>query len=121
MKYEVSPPDWTRPLCRFEAADMPLTAPSTPAFDQVAEIFGVLEGDHAVSRLSNLDSSHGYVIRCDRLVRCDAAATAALVRWADGINRSGHQAVFKNVHRLMQTYFAAQGLTEHAKVTVRKD
>jgi hypothetical protein len=121
MKYEVSPPDWAAPLCHFEASDMQLAAPSTPASDQTPELFGVLEGEIAISHLSDCVPSHGFVIRCDRLVRCDAAATAALVRWADGANRSGHRVVFKNVHRLIESYFSAQGLTEHAKVTVRRD
>jgi ABC-type transporter Mla MlaB component len=122
MKFEVSPPDWHLPLCRFESPDLPLVTPSEPVTELlVPELYGVLEGDHAMSSIKALTVANGLVIRCDRLVRCDAVATVALVRWAEAAKQQGHRAEFKNVHRLIESYFAAQGLTQHAKVTIRRD
>lgn len=121
IKFEVSPPDWMLPQCRFEASDMLLATPIEPVTELAPELYGVLESDHAVNSIKALVSSNGMVIRCDRLVRCDAVAAVALVRWAEAAKQQGHRVEFKNVHRLIESYFAAQGLTQHAKVTIRRD
>jgi hypothetical protein len=121
MKFEVSPPDWHLPLCRFESPDLPLDTSSAPLVESAPELYGVLEGNHAMSSINALAVATGLVIRCDRLVRCDAVATVALVRWAEAAKQLGRRVEFKNVHRLIESYFAAQGLTQHAKVTIRRD
>lgn len=122
VRFEVSPPDWVQPLCRFESSSDVLTTPQAVQSDEVLELFGILEGetDQIKSLIAQTPQST-VSIRCSRLVRCDERATEALKTWAEAIKRLGHTVEFKNVHRLIAPYFAAQGLNRHATVTTRKD
>lgn len=123
VKFEVSPPDWMVPQCRFEEADARLSSSITagPAAMPI-ELYGVLEGTHAAQLMKTLTPTEGLVIRCDRLVRCDASTASTLVKWAQiALERFGHQVEFHGVHRLIESYLTAQGITPYAKITIRKD
>ncbi|MEY4295481.1 MAG: hypothetical protein RLY82_1169 [Pseudomonadota bacterium] len=123
MKFEVSPPDWVLPKCRLEEADTQLA--SSTISGQVAmpiELYGVLEGEHAELLMKTMTPSEALVIRCDRLVRCDASTSAKLVKWAQiALERFGYHVEFYGVHRLIEAYLMMQGIAPYAKVTLRKD
>jgi hypothetical protein len=123
VKFEVSPPDWALPKCRFEEADTKLS-PSAP-MGQTAmpiELYGILEGDHAAQLMKLMTPSEGLVIRCDRMVRCDVTTSTKLVKWAQiALERFGHQVEFHGVHRLIEAHLITQGIAPYAKVTLRKD
>jgi anti-anti-sigma regulatory factor len=122
VRFEVSPPDWVLPLCRFESSAELLPTPDVSPSDAMPELFGVLEGEtEQIKSLIALTPKNAMVIRCSRLVRCDEQATAALKTWAEAINLAGTTVEFKNVHRLIAPYFAAQGLGQFAIITTRKD
>jgi hypothetical protein len=123
VKFEVSPPDWRPPQCRLEEADAKLS-PSAAAGSAAipAELYGVLEGNHAAQLMKTLTPAEGLVIRCDRLVRCDASTATKLVKWAQiALERFGHHVEFHGVHRLIESYLIAQGIAPYAKITLRKD
>lgn len=121
VKFEVSPPDWVQPRCRFETFDIaPKAAVSEPQA-LAPELYGVLSGDHAAQVLQAITPFDGLVIRCDRLVRSNALATAEVVRFAEKAKALGYTIEFKDVHRLIEAHFFAEGLTQHAKVTIRKN
>ncbi len=123
VKFEVSPPDWMVPQCRFEEADTKLSpsAAAGPAALPI-ELYGVLEGNHAAQLMKMLSPSEGLVIRCDRLVRCDASTASTLVKWAQiALERFGHHIEFHGVHRLIESYLIAQGIAPYARITLRKD
>jgi anti-anti-sigma regulatory factor len=122
VRFEVSPPDWVQPLCRFESSEELLAAPAVSSGDELLELYGELNGesDQITSLLAQATQS-GMVIRCSRLVRCDERATAALKSWAEANKKAGYTVEFKNVHRLIAPYFSAQGLGQFATITTRKD
>ncbi|MDI9335145.1 MAG: hypothetical protein QM533_12300 [Cytophagales bacterium] len=127
-QYEISPPDWTAPLCRFAMEDgappsaTAATATATPKqAPSMPELFGVHQGEQIERVLNKFVLTKGLVIRCDRLLRCDPEATAALVKWVEASKPLAPQIEFKDVHRLIALYFLDQGLDQQAKVTIRKD
>jgi hypothetical protein len=123
VKFEVSPPDWVLPKCRFEETQLQLAPRAVIADAQIpTELYGVLEGAHAAQLLTALTPVDGLVIRCDRLVRCDAESGSKLVKWAQiAVERFGCRVEFYGVHRLIESYLIAQGMSTYAKITLRKD
>ncbi len=123
VQFEISPPDWIRPECRFELAsgqDVP-DAPALELASLPPELYGTLDAGRAVKLLAALVPTDGMVIRCDRLVRCDPVATMAIARFAQAAKAQGMQLELQGVHRLLAAFFAMQNLYAHAKVTIRRD
>lgn len=121
IKFEISPPDWVQPQCRFEAFDSAPKEVASVIPVQATELYGALSTHQATHALQSIAPFDGLVIRCDRLVRANPAGTAIVVQYAEKAKALGYQIEFKNVHRLIEAYFSAQGLNQHAKVTVRKN
>jgi hypothetical protein len=123
VQFEISPPDWVRPECRFELAggqDAPdATAPELNNLPP--ELYGTLDAGRAVKLLAALVPTDGMVIRCDRLVRCDPIATLAIGRFAQAAKAQGLQLELQSVHRVLAAYFAMQNLYDYAKITLRRD
>lgn len=123
VQFEISPPDWIRPACRFEVAQN--VAPSVvlaPELTSLApELYGILDDASAAKQLALLKVVDGMVIRCDRLVRCDLLATLAISRFLQAAKVKGQAIELQGVHRLQAAYFALQNLSEVAKVTIRRD
>jgi hypothetical protein len=126
--FEVSPPDWQPPLCEMAQqewlfSDEPLVTPSQHSQllpkHQPLQLVG--------SVLGSIPTSFGSVsaallsVACEHLVRCDFAATQALLKWAKALHEKGAQIEFCNVHRLIAAYFLAHGIFAYAKVITRKD
>ncbi len=123
VQFEISPPDWTRPECRFDLtsdAGEPQTNAAEPT-NMLPELYGTLDAGRAVKLLAALVPTDGMVIRCDRLVRCDPVATMAIARFAQAAKVQGMQLELQGVHRVLAAYFAMQNLYDHAKVTIRRD
>jgi ABC-type transporter Mla MlaB component len=123
MQFEISPPDWTRPECRFEIASaMAQPIELAPELTSMApELYGVLDAARAVKQLASLTASDGLVIRCDRLVRCDPVAVMAISRFAQAAKEQGQNIELQGVHRVLAAFFAMQNLYDSAKVTIRRD
>jgi ABC-type transporter Mla MlaB component len=123
VQFEISPPDWIKPECRFEAATV-ANAPSTKAKPPISlppELYGTLDAARAVKALADWVPSEGMVIRCDRLVRCDPVAAMAIARFAEAAKAQGIQLELQGVHRVLAAYFAMKNLYDYAKVTIRRD
>jgi hypothetical protein len=121
VQFEISPPDWIRPECRFETASgTSLPAKAEPAI-VLPELYGALDAARAVKLLAELVPTEGMVIRCDRLVRCDPVATMAIARWAGAAQAQGMQLELQGVHRVLAAYLVNQGLGDIVKITIRRD
>ncbi len=123
VQFEISPPDWIRPECRFEVvstAGLPVVL-ATKLSVLPPELYGTLDAAHAVKLLAAFVPTNGMVIRCDRLVRCDPVATMAIARFAQAAKAQDIQIELQGVHRVLAAYFALQNLYDNAKVTIRRD
>ena len=123
VQFEISPPDWIKPECRFEAASGASLPAVTvePLASLPPELYGTLDAARAVKLLAEWVPVDGMVIRCDRLVRCDPVATMAIARFAETAKAQGAQLELQGAHRVLAAYFAMQNLYDHAKVTIRRD
>ncbi len=123
VQFEISPPDWVRPECRFDlTSDKEEPGANAPVPTNLSpELYGTLDAGRAVKLLAAWLPTDGMVIRCDRLVRCDPVATMAIARFAQAAKAQGMQLELQGVHRVMAAYFAMQNLYDHAKVTIRRD
>ena len=147
VTYEVSPPSWERARCNVHVSEsarsrlpsrMPSRLPeaassfidSTLADDpagagEVAhvELTGQLVGDigTVLRQLSDTFGSARIVqVSCARLIRVDFIAAGDLLNWVIASQHDGRAIQFVDAHRLVALFFGAMGITEHARVQLRR-
>ena len=117
--------------------------------DSLASNFGVLDSDSAMGSLSSqmgslmsvdlsgqiegdaasvlealqlkLTGADTMIISCAKLIRVDFSAAGTLLNWVSARQDEGRSVHFCDVNRLVAAFFNVIGITEHAKVTNRKD
>ena len=143
VTYEVSPPSWEAARCNVHVREhnassrIPSTMPAelTTSFlesrigdDSDAdaasvELSGQLVGDISAT-LNNLAAQFGEAplisVSCARLIRVDFIAAGDLLNWVLTTTSKGRAVQFVDAHRLVALFFGAMGISEHAKVQVRK-
>ncbi len=88
------------------------------------ELSGQIEGDAAAmldvlqARLVGADN---IVISCAKLIRVDFSAAGTLLNWVSARQDENRFVHFCDVNRLVAAFFNVIGITEHAKVTSRRD
>ena len=88
------------------------------------ELSGQIEGDAAAMLevlQAKLLGADNMVISCARLIRVDFSAAGTLLNWVSARQDEGRTVHFCDVNRLVAAFFNVIGITEHAKVTSRKD
>ena len=143
VTYEVSPPSWEPARCNVHVSEansssrIPSALPSEMSTSflesrltdegggEVAnvELSGQLVGDigAVLTRLSTQLGEAGIVsVSCARLIRVDFIAAGDLLNWVIGLGNQSRSVQFVDAHRLVALFFGALGITEHAKVQVRK-
>ena len=61
------------------------------------------------------------VVSCSKLIRVDFSAAGTLLNWVTTLQGEGRIVQFNDMHRLVAAFFSVIGISEHAKVTPRKD
>lgn len=88
------------------------------------DLSGYIMGD-AIEMLdalnAKLEGSNHIVVLCARLIRLDFLAAGALLNWVSARQAEGRKIHFKDLHRLVATFFNVIGINDHAKVTPRSD
>ncbi len=88
------------------------------------ELSGQIHGD-PVGVLERLEARMAgadvMVISCAKLVRVDFSAAGTLLNWVSARQSEGRIVQFTDVHRLVAAFFHVIGISEHSKVTTRKD
>ncbi len=88
------------------------------------ELSGYIEGD-AVAMLEKLETklmgADIMIISCAKLIRVDFSAAGTLLNWVSARQAENRAVHFSEVHRLVAAFFNVIGITEHAKVTTRRD
>ena len=106
-------------------ADASLLAMGEPASQGVlkSELQGVLLGD-AEAALRDVAVAEGVVsieFNCSQLERVDFGAAGTLLNWATAQQLQGRRVVFRHVNRLVAAFFGVVGISEVARVRLRKD
>ncbi|MET4579590.1 STAS domain-containing protein [Ottowia thiooxydans] len=109
----------------FGADVSPLLGAGEPANQGAikSELQGVLLGD-AEAALRDLTLADGVVsieFNCSQLERVDFGAAGTLLNWATAQQLQGRQVVFRHVNRLVAAFFGVVGISEVARVRLRKD
>jgi anti-anti-sigma regulatory factor len=142
VTYEVSPPSWEPARCSVLLTEpgQPTVAPQLSVLSEVSTSFqdsgigdavqvahvdlsGQLVGDltDTLNRINaSLGSSPVIVVNCANLIRVDFIAAGDLLNWVLSRHHEGRQIQFVDTHRLVALFFGAMGITEHAKVRVRR-
>ncbi len=144
VTYEVSPPAWQDPRCGVFSEPSPLgtvsevsvlgdvpasvTQPLLGAMDldpepaPTVELSGEILGE-AADALAKLEmarqGANRMVISCANLIRVDFSAAGSLLNWVATREAEGCHLQFREVHRLVATFFHVIGIHEHARVVVR--
>ena len=88
------------------------------------ELSGYIEGD-AIAMLEKLETklmgADIMMISCAKLIRVDFSAAGTLLNWVSARQAENRAVHFSEVHRLVAAFFNVIGITEHAKVTTRRD
>ena len=88
------------------------------------ELSGQIEGD-AIAMLEQLETklmgADIMMISCARLIRVDFSAAGTLLNWVSARQTENRAVHFTEVNRLVAAFFNVIGITEHAKVTTRRD
>ena len=88
------------------------------------ELSGQIEGD-AVAMLEQLEvklmGADIMQISCAKLIRVDFSAAGTLLNWVSARQAENRVVQFLEVNRLVAAFFNVIGITEHAKVTARRD
>ncbi|HOZ63794.1 MAG TPA: STAS domain-containing protein [Burkholderiaceae bacterium] len=88
----------------------------------LVELVGELRGD-AAPALETLESrrqgSQRLVVSCSKLIRVDFAAAGTILNWVAEREGEGCQIQFRDMHRLVATFFNVIGIHEHASVIRR--
>ncbi len=143
LTYEVSPPSWTPARCMLRLSDdAGLTIAPVSGVAEVAtgfmesqtpdegllevaqvELNGQLIGD-LTPLLQGMDQQIGHArvihVSCARLIRMDFIAAGDLLNWATARRAEGRSISFEDTHRLVALFCGAMGISEQARVTVRK-
>ena len=88
------------------------------------ELSGQIQGDAAAmldlleAKLKGADT---MVISCAKLIRVDFSAAGTLLNWVCARQEENRSVHFCDVNRLVAAFFNVIGITEHAKVTSRRD
>jgi ABC-type transporter Mla MlaB component len=88
------------------------------------ELAGQIQGDAtaALDRLEHkLLGADLMSISCAKLIRVDFSAAGTLLNWVSARQSEGRLVQFTDVHRLVAAFFHVIGISEHARVMVRKD
>ena len=148
VTYEVSPPSWESPRCRYRAqhadgssgAEEGLQEPpaltdappsgfgesllSRDAGIATAALAGSVRGDAAAALVRSGAGAAGaelLVVCCANLVRIDFSAAGALLNWATARQAEGLAVHFTDLHRLVASFFSVIGISAQARVSVRRD
>ena len=88
------------------------------------ELSGQIEGD-AIAMLEKLEAklmgADIMMISCAKLIRVDFSAAGTLLNWVSARQAENRAVQFCDVNRLVAAFFNVIGITEHAKVTTRRD
>ena len=88
------------------------------------ELSGQIQGD-ATQALDRLDAkllgADLMVISCAKLIRVDFSAAGTLLNWVSARQAEGRMVQFNDVHRLVAAFFNVIGISEHARVVLRRD
>ena len=88
------------------------------------ELSGHIEGD-AIAMLEQLEAkllgADIMMISCAKLIRVDFSAAGSLLNWVSAREAENRAVQFSEVNRLVAAFFNVIGITEHAKVTTRRD
>ena len=88
------------------------------------ELSGQIEGD-AVAMLEQLDTKLSgadvMLISCTQLIRVDFSAAGTLLNWVSARQAENRTVQFSDVNRLVAAFFNVIGITEHARVLIRRD
>ncbi len=88
-------------------------------FELVA-LSGEMLGD-AAAALATLDEGRigcdKLVVDCRQLMRVDFAAAGSLLNWTSACTAEGCKVEFKNLNRLVATFFSVVGIDEFARIT----
>ena len=98
----------------------------TSEFNQLGlvELSGEIRGDPQATldmlerRLMGADV---LIISCRNLIQVDFSAAGTLLNWVSKHNAERRLVQFVDAHRLVSAFFHVIGITEYAKVVVRKD
>lgn len=85
----------------------------------VAQLSGEVLGDATAVMQALERSSKGFdklVVDCRQLVRVDFPAAGGLLNWTSARVAEGCKVEFKNVNRLVATFFSVVGITEFARI-----
>ena len=151
VTYEVSPPGWEKPGCRYDAVSdddsdgassvlgesmlelVPSSYPGDPASESggsdfnhlgLVELSGEIRGDPqaTLDQLeTRLKGADVMIISCRNLIRVDFSAAGTLLNWVSAHHAEGRVVQFVDVHRLVSAFFHVIGITEYAKVVLRND
>ena len=132
VTFEVSPPAWSEAACSFTALDAGVVPPMSPAQAPhgdlqplvAGELSGVLTEDatEALAPFERQTVGDGLVVvACDHLVRTDFAATGSILTWAAAQQAAGRRVQFRELHRLVATFFNVVGVGEYAAILSRRN
>jgi hypothetical protein len=85
---------------------------------------GVVTGDAGalLTPLENQVRDGGLmVISCKNLIRTDFSAAGSVLNWAAAQQAAGRRVEFRDVHRLVATFFNVIGINENAKIILRRN
>ncbi len=85
---------------------------------------GVVMGDAGalLAPLENQVRDGGLmVISCKNLIRTDFSAAGSVLNWAATQQAAGRRVEFRDVHRLVATFFNVIGINENAKIILRRN
>ncbi|PXW95789.1 hypothetical protein C7444_10848 [Sphaerotilus hippei] len=144
LTYEVSPPSWSPAQCSLRMSDASGVAQALPdeqvqemqpgfvesrPYDEeqphqiTLELNGQLVGDISLL-LKEMEAQIGDVrqiqVSCARLIRVDFIAAGDLLNWVLNRRTEDRSVTFVDAHRLVALFCGAMGITEHARVTVRR-
>ena len=88
------------------------------------EMSGQIAGDVAAMLevlQVKLEGADTMVISCAKLIRVDFSAAGTLLNWVSARQEENRSVHFCDVNRLVAAFFNVIGITEHAKVTSRRD
>jgi hypothetical protein len=148
ITYEVSPPSWEATRCKVHISgsgsstrqpDLSLVSDMHTGFmesslidDQLGggtvevahvELSGQLIGDISATlgRLQSETSASPVVsVSCAKLIRVDFIAAGDLLNWVLAKRADNRAVQFVDTHRLVALFFGAMGISEHAKVLLRR-
>ena len=112
-------------MSAFEG-DSLMDAPASQFTGNVStvELSGQIEGD-VVTALEQLESkllgADIMIISCSNLIRVDFSAAGTLLNWVSARQAENRSVQFSEVNRLIAAFFNVIGITEYARVLVRRD